>query len=86
MDEEYIPENNNMRSSFEPSERDSNSFQIGSDPTFADNHKEELNRKQTAGSMINFITKKQKRNSQPKVTRARTGAVSDKVDIEDDAN
>ena len=64
MDEEYIPEDKNVRQSFEPSERDSNSFQVGSDPTFPENHKEELNRKQTAASMINFMTKKkEKRNS-----------------------
>ena len=72
---------------FEPSEY-SNSFFVGSDAKLAEDHKQELNRKQTAGSMIgSFITKKrEKRNSLQKIQRARAGEVTNKAEADVDAN
>lgn len=66
----------------------SNSFVIASDPKLSEDHKQELTRKQTAGSMIgSFITKKrEKRNSMQKIQRARVAEVNSKVEADIDMN
>ena len=48
---------------------------VGSDPKLSEDHKQELNRKQKAGGMINSFIKPNRRFSFPKKNRDRTSEV-----------